>query len=198
MTRASAIAPRRQRIAGIDDADAPLWLRGLFALQRRIYDAVLEPTRVWARAPKAMLAFVQLFAAVDRASSPIEPALRSLVMAKVSYVNACAFCVDIHTRQLRRRRISMEKALAVSSHATSPLFSVRERAALDYAEAMAGGEGVDDETFERLREHFDDDAVVELTALVALQDASSKFNVALRIPTQGFCPGVRPVGAPQR
>ena len=48
------------------------------------------------------------------------------------------------------------------------------------------GREVSDELFARVREHFDDDAIVELTEVVAWENASSKFNRALRIPSQGF------------
>lgn len=184
MTNVDAPAP--QRIKGIDDEGAPLWIRLFFELQRRLFGAVLEPTRVWARAPAAMRGFVHLFAAVDRAASPIEASLRSLVMAKVSQVNACAFRTDIHQSTMLKRGISIEKAEALSEYESSCLFSEKERAALRYAVAIVRGD-VTDAVFARLELFFDADAIVELTALVALQDASSKFNSALSIPAQGFC-----------
>jgi alkylhydroperoxidase family enzyme len=47
--------------------------------------------------------------------------------------------------------------------------------------------GVDDALFARLKDHFDDDAIIELTAIIAYQNMSSKFNAALGVPAQGFC-----------
>jgi alkylhydroperoxidase family enzyme len=70
----------------------------------------------------------------------------------------------------------------------SDLFRPAERAALDYADAMTRYDrGVDDAVFSRLKEFFIDDAIVELTALIAFQNLSSKFNSALAVPAQGFC-----------
>jgi len=67
-------------------------------------------------------------------------------------------------------------------------FSEMERAALEYAEAMTiTGERVSDELFARLRSHFDEAQIVELTAAVALENFRSKFNVPLGIEAQGFC-----------
>ena len=67
------------------------------------------------------------------------------------------------------------------------LFDERERAALAYAEAMSfTDQDVDDVLFARLRESFTDDELVELTAVIAWENASSKFNRALRIPSQGL------------
>ena len=60
-----------------------------------------------------------------------------------------------------------------------------ERVALEYADSMTiTAREVDDELFVRLRRFFDDDALVELTAIIAWENASSKFNRALRIPSQ--------------
>ncbi len=79
------------------------------------------------------------------------------------------------------------KILALDDYATDPRFDDAERAALAYADAMTiTGRDVDDDLFARLRRHFDDDAIVELTATVAWENASSKFNRALRVPSQSL------------
>jgi alkylhydroperoxidase family enzyme len=83
--------------------------------------------------------------------------------------------------------VSDEKILALPEYATSPLYGEAERAALEYADAMTlSDREIDDELFARLRRFYDDDALVELTAIVAWENASSKFNRALRIPSQGL------------
>ena len=81
--------------------------------------------------------------------------------------------------------ISDEKILALEEYATSPLYEAKERAALEYADAITlTDRDVDDDLFEKVRGHFGDDAVVELTATIAWENSSSKFNRALRIPSQ--------------
>ena len=83
--------------------------------------------------------------------------------------------------------MSDEKILAVADYATSPLYGEAERVALEYADCMTiSGREVSDELFGRLRHFYDDDALVELTAIIAWENASSKFNRALRIPSQGL------------
>ena len=83
--------------------------------------------------------------------------------------------------------MSDEKILALADYATSPLYDEAERAALEYADCMTISEReVGDELFARLRRFYDDDALVELTASIAWENASSKFNRALRIPSQGL------------
>ena len=83
--------------------------------------------------------------------------------------------------------MSDDKILALADHAVSPLYSEAERVALEYADAMTlSGREVTDELFAHLRRVYDDDAIVELTAIIAWENASSKFNRALRIPSQGL------------
>ena len=83
---------------------------------------------------------------------------------------------------------SDEKIREVPSWRESSLFSPRERDALEYAERMTvTGEKVTDELFARLRGHFSEAQMVELTAVVALENFRSKFNPPLGIEAQGFC-----------
>lgn len=83
--------------------------------------------------------------------------------------------------------LTNEKIEALADYDASPLYSEAERVALRYADAMTiTGREVSDELFARLREHYTDDAIVELTEVIAWENASSKFNRALRIPSQGL------------
>ena len=81
--------------------------------------------------------------------------------------------------------VSDEKILSLEEYATSHLYDEKERTVLEYADAITlSGSDVDDELFGRLKRFFDDDALVELTAVIAWENASSKFNRALRVPSQ--------------
>jgi AhpD family alkylhydroperoxidase len=164
------------------------YLRPFWWLQKRRYGAVLEPARLWARTPKVFLAEALLYGALDRSSSPIEPALRALIMVRVSQINWCAFCVDINSAAVLKRGVDQAKLAVLADFAASPLFSEREKAALAYAEAVTYTDRQPTtEHFAQLRRHFDDDAIIELTALIAFQNLSSKFNAALGVEAQGFC-----------
>ncbi len=81
--------------------------------------------------------------------------------------------------------VSNEKIDALHDYASSDLYSEAERVALEFGDAMTiTGRDVGDELFERLRMFYDEDALVELTATIAWENASSKFNRALRVPSQ--------------
>lgn len=164
------------------------YLRPLFWLQRRRHGTHLLPALVWARVPPLYVALLGYHAALERRGSPLNPVLRSLVQTRTSQLNHCAFCVDLNAAQVAERAGSMDKALAVDGWRDSALFSPAERAALEYAEVMTRTDGlIDDALDAKLRAHFDEPARIELTALVAFQNLSSKFNAALGIPSQGFC-----------
>ena len=107
----------------------------------------------------------------------------------------CGFCVDINSATLSKRGVPEDRIEALWEWQESPLFDQTERVALEYTEAVTHSElYVDDDLMARVKEHFDDDAVVELTGLIAFQNLSSKFNSALNVAPQGFCrlPPVRP------
>jgi alkylhydroperoxidase family enzyme len=83
--------------------------------------------------------------------------------------------------------VADEKILALEDYAESPLYDEKEKTALEYADAMTlSDRDVDDELFARVKGFFDDDALVELTAAIAWENSSSKFNRALRVPSQGL------------
>jgi AhpD family alkylhydroperoxidase len=172
------------------------YLRPLFWFQRKRYGTLLLPALTWARVPSLYFALAGFYRALDRRGSPLDPVLRSLVQTRISQINHCAFCIDLNAAMAAERGGSMDKALAVAQWRTSDLFTPIERAALEFAEAVTRtGQVVDARLVARLRKFFDEDTLIEFTALVAFQNMSSKFNAALDIPSQGFCmkPAAEPV-----
>lgn len=166
----------------------PWFIRLFFWKQKRTYGRVLDPGLLWGRSPWVFAAVALLYGALDRRSSPLSAALRSLITVRVSQLNHCAFCVDINSATLLKRGVEMDKIEELSRWRDSNLFNTEERIALEYAEAMtATGTPVKDELRQRLKSCFDDDTLVELTGLIAFQNLSSKFNAALDVPPQGFC-----------
>ena len=166
----------------------PWYLRLMFRRQRRRYGRELEPARLWARIPAAFVAMQAMYRALDRKSSPLEPALRSLVQVRVSQINGCDFCVDLNAFLGSGRGVTAERLRALPQFEDTALFTEREKAALAYAEAATRSDRrVEADLVARLRRWFDDQAIVELAALIAFQNMSSKFNAALGVPAHGFC-----------
>jgi AhpD family alkylhydroperoxidase len=164
------------------------YVRPYFALKRRLGQTIAEPVRLWARTPRVFVAFLRLYRALDRKTSPVAPALRSLIMVKISQLNVCPFCVHLNATHALERGCSEEKLLELHAFEESPLFSEPEKAALAFAETMTlTGRRIEPALAARLREHYSDDAIIELAALIAFQNMSSKFNAGLDVPAQGFC-----------
>ena len=173
----------------------PWFIRLFFWNQKRRYGKVLEPGMLWGRSPWVFATLALLYGALDRKKSPLSPVLRSLLTVRVSQINHCEFCVDINSATLVKRGVPEDKIEALREWRESPLFDQTERVALEYAEAVTHTDlHVDNELMARLKQHFNDDEVVELTGLIAFQNLSSKFNGALNVAPQGFC-RLPPAGA---
>ena len=113
----------------------PWYLRPFFWNQRRKYGKVLGAALLWARSPRLFLAVATLYGAIDRRSSPIEPALRSLLTVRVSQINHCRFCVDINSATVLKRGIGENQLWALEEWRASNLF---ERARADCARVRRG------------------------------------------------------------
>ena len=86
-----------------------------------------------------------------------------------------------------RLGVSTDKLEALNDYAKSPLFSDAEKVALEYADAITETRrDVDDALFARVQQHYDDDTIAEMTMIIAWENASSRFNRAFRIPSQGL------------
>ena len=165
----------------------PWYLRPFFWNQRRKYGKVLGAALLWARSPRLFLAVATLYGAIDRRSSPIEPALRSLLTVRVSQINHCRFA-STSTPRLSQRGIGENQLWALDDWRASNLFSARERIALEYAEAITRSDlEVSDDLMARLKGQFNDDAILELTALIAFRTCRASSTPALDVPPQGFC-----------
>lgn len=97
--------------------------------------------------------------------------------------------MDINAAVGRKKGISFEKLGAIEAFRESDLFSAAEKAALAYAEEMCRTPvAVPDAIFEAVRSHFDDRAIVELTATISLENLRARFNRALEVPGDNLCP----------
>ncbi len=143
---------------------------------------------LWGRVPWLFMTIASVYGVLDRRKSPINPVLRSMITVRVSQINWCRFCVDINSATLAKRSGSMAKVDALENWRDETIYNDEERVVLDYCESMTdSNKQVTDEQIVKLREFFDEDAIAELTGLIAFQNLSSKFNSALDVQPQGFC-----------
>lgn len=166
----------------------PASLRPIVAMQEKHFGSVLNPTRWWGRFPYLFWLVALFVGFLERRRSGIDPVVRSLVMTRVSQQCCCEFCIDANSLRLAERSGSMDKVLAVANWREETLFTAKEQAALAYADAMTATPPlISDGLKQELKVHFNDKTITELTALIAFQNLSARFNAALDIPAQGLC-----------
>jgi alkylhydroperoxidase family enzyme len=91
-------------------------------------------------------------------------------------------------KRLLKRGVPPEKIQVLDSWQKSDLFTEEERVSLEYAEAVTiRSDAIGESLIAQLQKYFDEDTIVELTAFIAFQNLSSKFNSARGVPPQGFC-----------
>lgn len=171
------------------DYPYPWYIRPLLAAMGRQPSGLPEPVRLWARMPGALIGFLLLNRFLERRGSPLGTTLRALVRTRIAQLNACHFCVDLNASRVLGLGIPEDKLRDLAGFATSPHYSEGEKAALAYAEAVTRpGIAIDADLIEILRRTYGDQGLVELAALIAQQNLSAKFNAALGVPAQGYCP----------
>lgn len=131
-------------------------------------------------APHAASALSQIDAYVRH--SGLEPALVELIKLRASYLNGCAYCVDMHTKDARASGESEQRIYAVPIWQETPYFSPRERAALAWTEAVTliGGEHVPDEVFRQAREQFSEKQLVDLTMAIVAINGWNRLAISFR------------------
>jgi AhpD family alkylhydroperoxidase len=149
----------------------------------------IEPVEIWAHQPKMMNGMGRFQQAV-RKGGTVDERLKYLVELKGAQMIGCEFCVDLGSQICRRSGFSDEELLAVTRYRASDLFTDREKVALDYTVAvMRTPVEVTDDLFARMQEHFSDEQIVELTALLTVVNLD-RFNAAFGIGSAGFSDGM--------
>ena len=130
-------------------------------------------------APAPLNAYIAFTSAAEAAG--IEHSLLELIKTRVSQVNGCAFCVDMHTRDARAHGETERRLYALAVWHEAPFFTPRERAALAWAEALTRlPDGVSDELFAATREQFTDAELGALSFAVIAINGWNRLGVAFR------------------
>ena len=134
--------------------------------------------------PDSMRALMGLEERISR--SGLEKPLVELVRLRASQINGCAYCIDLHARDARKAGESERRLSALITWRDTPntevFFSDRERAALEWTEAvtLVAQTHVPDEVWNRVRVHFTPEEIVDLTLLVSAINAWNRFAIAFR------------------
>jgi AhpD family alkylhydroperoxidase len=126
----------------------------------------------------------EAMAKLDTASrqSQLEPAMLELVRARASQINGCAYCVNMHSRDARKAGESERRLYALPIWRETPMFTAREKAALELTEAvtrLADGQ-VSDELFEQVARHFTETELAELIWTITVINAWNRLGAIAR------------------
>ncbi|PRH79300.1 alkylhydroperoxidase [Streptomyces solincola] len=125
--------------------------------------------------------------------SPLPAATQELVALRVSQINGCAVCVDMHTKEAAAAGESAVRLHLVAAWREATVFTEAERAALEFAEqgtrVADAGAGVSDEVWERAARHYDTEQLTALTLLVSFMGLVNRLNVIARNPAGDYRPG---------
>ena len=116
------------------------------------------------------------------AKSPIEQSLLNLIYYRVSQINGCAYCLDMHSKDLRAKGETEQRLYVLDAWREAPFYSDRERAALAWAESVTKIKGghVPDEVYEEVRNQFTEEETIDLTLAVITINSYNRINVAFR------------------
>ncbi len=131
-------------------------------------------------APAAINAMTQLHAYVRKCG--LEHRLLELVKLRASQMNGCAWCMDMHTKELRADGESEQRLYLLSAWRECPFYSERERAALAWTEALTtlDHDDVPDEVYLQAREQFSEEELVNLTLAIVAINGANRINIAFR------------------
>ena len=154
---------------------------------RRRYGTVLDPLAAVGHHPRVGLAYGLFELQVERWRK-LDQGLKDLAVMMAAVTIGCSWCVDFgYWESTMKHDVPAEKIRAVPRWRDSGVFTELERLVLEYAEAMtATPPGVTDEMVERLTAHLSEAQLVELTAIVAVENLRSRINAALGLTAQGF------------
>ena len=124
------------------------------------------------------------------AQSGLDPKLMTLIKLRASQINGCAYCIDMHWKDLRAAGESERRLYGLDAWRESPCYTERERAALAWAEAVTNiQQGHAGEVFEKTRQHFSEKELADLTLAIATINAWNRLVISVRAVPGKYKPG---------
>jgi alkylhydroperoxidase family enzyme len=164
-----------------------LVMKMVYAMTRRQFGKVLTPMKVVsARMPLAFGLFTAKIAKLDK-KLLLPPETALLVREQVARINVCLFCIDIGRLFTIKASMNQAKFDALEQYGTSPLFSDRERAMLDYVTELTRDKKVDPNTFARMSGYYSEREICEIVWLVASEHFYNMTNIGLNIHSDMLC-----------
>jgi AhpD family alkylhydroperoxidase len=123
--------------------------------------------------------------------SGLDRKLLDLVRMRASQINGCAYCLDMHSKDARANGETEQRLYGLDAWREAPYYSARERAALEWTEALTlvAETHVPDAVYERVREQFPEEELMHLSLAIVAINGWNRLNVAARTVPGGYVPG---------
>jgi AhpD family alkylhydroperoxidase len=156
---------------------------------RRTFGREVESARVFAHHPRLAFGYMRYNRAAER-TRHVPKLLAELGVLRAASMVGCEFCIDISSEYSRRAGLTDEQLLSLHDAHASGLFDADQLLVIDLATGMSGTPGeVDDELLERVQARLGVAGTLELTQLIAWENARARMNVALGLGAEGFSAG---------
>lgn len=160
-------------------------LKSAFDQYKRSLGFVPNSVLIMQRKPKLVKALAQLAAAVWDPESLVNVGFKRLIAHMASRASGCRYCMAHTAGGALHLGVDPAKLEAIWSYSSSPLYSEAERAALDFSLAAASvPNAVDDELFAKMRQHWSDDEIVEITGVISLFGFMNRWNDTMATPLE--------------
>jgi AhpD family alkylhydroperoxidase len=135
-----------------------------------------------------------LLALSHEVEKKIEQRLVDLILIRASQMNGCAYCIDMHTKDARLRGETEQRIYALNAWRETPFFTDRERAALEWTEAVTviGSNHVPDDLYRRVSAQFSEEELVALTGAVIVINSWNRLAITFRAPAGTYQPKAHP------
>jgi len=165
--------------------------RYAYRTAKRSYGVPTEPVTTIAHHRPSLIAYGVAGLMLERNSGAVDRQLKQLALLRSAQLTGCEWCLDFGSMLAQQAGIGQDKLRELPRWRTSERFTELDRVVLEYVEGMTRTPvDVPAELFDRLREHFDESQLVELTMAIAMENMFSRVNWALGIQGEGFSEGM--------
>lgn len=166
------------RVSLIQPAEAEGAAKRVMEGLQKQYGVVIDPVKAMAHKPELLRSVLSLTAVAD-GPGEVDTGFKEVLNIRASVLNGCGFCTQMHSNMARAHKVPDAKVEGAKEGSASAAFDEKEKAALRLCEESTKGVKVSDATFEGLRAHYSEAAVVELVGAIAVINMWNRLMVAL-------------------
>ena len=173
--------PKMSRIPKLKKTNVQGEVNEIFTQLEKQFGMIPNLFSTMAKYPIALKPVLDLYQAIA-AESLIDPKLQEIANLEVSRINGCSYCTAHHSQMGKMAGLSNSQINSLKAGAIDSSFNAKEKTVIKYSSAVAiDAENIPDDLFQKLKIHFSDSEIVNLTLIIGLMNLFNKFNGALEV-----------------